>query len=110
VTRNRALVAMSLGYALPTNAPNYGINVSNSMPATRMDIDLQGNGLNDKFIAAFHGTSRDSKLWPIENWVGLGKLLAQQNLNLALPWANEIEFKRANEIANQLKNATVLQN
>jgi heptosyltransferase-1 len=103
VTRNRALMAMSLGYMPPKNAPDYGINVSNSMPAS-----LMGIGLQTGTIIALHGTSRDSKLWPIENWVGLGKLLAQQNLNLALPWANEAEFKRANEIANQLKNATVL--
>jgi heptosyltransferase-1 len=103
VTRNRALVAMSLGYAVPTNAPDYGINVSNSMSADRMDIGLQGS-----YIIALHGTSRESKLWPIENWVDLGKLLALQNLNLALPWANEAEFKRANEIAKQLKNAIVL--
>jgi heptosyltransferase I len=103
VTRNRALVAMSLGYAVPTNAPDYGINVSNSTSADRMDIGLQGS-----YIIALHGTSRESKLWPIENWVDLGKLLALQNLNLALPWANEAEFKRANEIAKQLKNAIVL--
>lgn len=67
-----------------------------------MDIGLQRST-----IIALHNTSRDSKLWPIENWVGLGKLLAQHNLNLALPWANEVEFKRANEIAKQLQNTQV---
>jgi heptosyltransferase-1 len=106
ITRNRALVAMSLGYAPATNAPNYGIsskNIQINGSGSRMDTGLQADT-----IIALHGTSRDSKLWPIESWVGLGKQLAQQNLKLALPWANEIEFKRANEIANQLKNATVL--
>jgi heptosyltransferase I len=111
VTRNRALAAMSLGYVPPTNAPDYGIKkheisskkIQNNGSATGMDISLQtGN------IIALHGTSRDSKLWPIENWADLGKLLAQQNLNLVLPWANEVEFKRANEIAKQLDNASVL--
>ena len=68
-----------------------------------MDIGLQGS-----YIIALHGTSRDSKLWPTAYWVDLGRQLAQQNLNLALPWANEAEFTRAGEIAKQLQNATVL--
>jgi heptosyltransferase I len=108
VTRNRALVAMSLGYAIPTNAPDYGIASKISTPGKLMDIASQSISLNDSYIIALHGTSRDSKLWPIENWVNLGRELAQQNLNLALPWANVAEFARANLIANQLTNATVL--
>ena len=112
VTRNRTLCAMSLNYALPTNAPDYGIaklgiSTLNSLPASRMDIGLQGIKLSN-YIIALHGTSRDSKLWSIENWVDLGRALAEKNLNLALPWANEAEQARANAIASQLKNATVL--
>ena len=108
VTRNRALVAMSLGYALPSNAPDYGINVSNSMSANRMDIGSQSIDLKQDYVIALHGTSRDSKLWPVENWVELGKALAKQNLNLVLPWASDAELTRANQIASQLENATVL--
>ena len=106
VVRNRTLAALSLGYAPPTNAPDYGISVThskNNASASRMDIGLQGS-----YIIALHGTSRDSKLWPTAYWVDLGRQLAQQNLNLALPWANEAEFTRAGEIAKQLQNATVL--
>ena len=112
VTRNRALVAMSLGYAIPTNVPDYGINSTNNTPASRIDIGLQAcpQALKSlgNYIVALHGTSRDSKLWPVENWVDLGRELAKQNLNLALPWANDVEFKRANTIASQLQNAIVL--
>jgi heptosyltransferase I len=108
VTRNRALCAMSLGYEIPTNAPDYGISVSNSMPADRMDTASQSIDLKHDYVIALHGTSRDSKLWPVENWVNLGKELAKQNLNLALPWASEAELARANLIANQLNNVTVL--
>ena len=112
VTRNRALVAMSLGYAIPTNVPDYGINSTNNTPASHIDIGLQAcpQALKSlgNYIVALHGTSRDSKLWPVENWVDLGRELAKQNLNLALPWANDVEFKRANTIASQLQNAIVL--
>ncbi len=112
VTRNRALAAMSLGYAVPTNAPDYGLESKNSMPANRSAIGSQGINFNvdlkTDYIIALHGTSRDSKLWPVENWVGLGGELAKQNLQLALPWANNAELVRANLIASQLKNTTVL--
>jgi heptosyltransferase-1 len=78
-------------------------NIQNNGSAALMDIGLQG-----RTVIALHGTSRVSKLWPTGNWVSLGKLLAQQNLNLVLPWENEVECKRANEIATQLDNASVL--
>ncbi len=121
VTRNRVLCAISLGYQIPTNAPNYGIAIKNDGSATLMDIDSQvytgitlSSGIDlaqlieNKYVIAFHGTSRDSKLWAIENWVNLGRELAKQNLNLALPWASNAELIRANLIAKQLNNATVL--
>ncbi len=106
VVRNRTLAALSLGYAPPIDAPDYGIsakNTKNNTSGSLIDIGLQGD-----YIIALHGTSRDSKLWPVQCWAELGTQLARQNFNLALPWANEVEFSRAKEIAQQLQNATVL--
>lgn len=103
VTRNRILCAMSLGYEVPTNAPDYGIAASTNATNTHMEIGLQSS-----YIIGLHGTSRDSKLWPVEHWVDLGRALAKQNLNLALPWASDAEFTRATQIASALSNATVL--
>ena len=112
VTRNRALVAMSLGYEIPKNAPDYGINPIIDASLSRIDTGLQAcTGVilsRGDYIIALHGTSRDSKLWPIENWLDLGRELAKQNLNLALPWASEAELTRAKQIASQLKNTIVL--
>ena len=113
VTRNRALCALSLGYAMPTNAPDYGIeshgiSIQNNAPASLIAIGLDIGGLQADYIIALPGTSRDSKLWPVANWVELGRELAKKNLNIALPWASEAEFSRASEIAKQLKNAFVL--
>jgi heptosyltransferase-1 len=107
VTRNRALCALSLGYEIPTDAPDYGL------PTERMAIDLntkasQSDDLNSSYLIALHGTSRDSKLWPIAHWVELGKQLAQQNLNMVLPWASDAERARAIIISKQLSNAIVL--
>ncbi len=106
VIRNRTLAAKSLGYAPPTNVPNYGISqheASDNASENLIDIGSLGN-----YIIALHGTSRDSKLWPVANWVVLGKALLNLNLNLVLPWASVAEQQRANEIASQLSNAKVL--
>ena len=111
VTRNRALLAMSLGYEIPKNAPDYGINPIIDASVSPIDAGMQEcTGVilsSGDYIIALHGTSRDSKLWPVENWMDLGRELAKQNLSLALPWASEAELARANAIASQLKNAQV---
>ena len=97
VTRNRALVALSLGFAAPTNAPDYGI----SAPKCALTLP-------EKYIVALHSTSRNSKLWPTQYWADLGKQLAQQNLSLVLPWASDAEHLRAQAIAQQVTGSIVL--
>ena len=103
VARNRELVAHALGYEIPKTAPNYGITLKDDASESRMAIGFQAD-----YIVALHGTSRDSKLWPVANWVALGNALADKSLNLVLPWASDVELQRANEITGQLSNAKVL--
>ena len=113
VVRNRTLAALSLGYEIPKNAPDYGIekqgiekhgiSIQSNASVSRMDIASHGD-----YIIALHGTSRDSKLWPVAHWVALGKALADKKLNLVLPWASDAELARANAIASHLTNANVL--
>lgn len=98
VARNRTLAALALGYPIPSGLPNYGITVA-------MQSQL---ALKTPYIVGLHGTSRDSKLWPIEHWVALGKKLTELQIGLILPWASEAELKRAELIASALSNATVL--
>jgi len=98
VHRNRTLVALSLGYPIPNGAPDYGIQATS-------ELDF---ALNTPYVVGLHGTSRDSKLWPTEYWIGLGTQLAEHQLNLVLPWASDAEFKRAQHIAGRLSNAIVL--
>lgn len=102
VMRNRALCALSLGYAIPTDAPDYG------MPTERMAIHPHTSDLQADYMIALHGTSRDSKLWPVEHWVALGKQLALQNLNMVLPWASDAEHARATVISQQVPDSVVL--
>ena len=97
VTRNRALVALSLGFVAPTNAPDYGIS------APKCELTLP-----EKYIVALHSTSRNSKLWPTQHWVDLGQQLQLQNLSLVLPWASDQEHLRAEVIAKQVLGSVVL--
>ena len=97
VVRNRMLVAMSLGFAPPTDAPDYGLS------AQTLSIDLQ---LPKIYVMGLHGTSKDSKLWPEQHWVALAQSLAP--LPLLLPWANATEQTRAQRIAKATTNVQVL--
>lgn len=97
VTRNRKLVAMSLGYPIPKTRPEYGIQAGN------IDLDLP-----KPFIMGFHATSRESKRWAESQWIKFGQHLAQLKHYLILPWGNNIEFEQATHIANRLENGIVL--
>ena len=98
VNRNRTLAALSLNYAPPANAPDYGIQATNNINET----------LNKPFVIALHGTSRDSKLWPQEHWIDLANALKDRQLNMLLPWSNPAELLRAEQIAKGLENTIVL--
>jgi heptosyltransferase-1 len=98
VTRNRQLAALALGYTLDDALPDYGIPRS---------VDRY-QGLPQQYVVGLHGTSRDSKLWPVEQWIALGKTLARQDLPLILPWGGEAERLRAEQISAAVPNAVVL--
>jgi heptosyltransferase I len=83
---------------VPNSLPQYGIEASSDFAVS----------MPSPYVIGFHGTSRDSKLWPTDHWIALGLALNAQGLHLALPWATVSEFDRANIIASVLPNATVL--
>ncbi len=98
VTRNRQLAAYALGYVLDEAPPDYGIpRAKDRYP-----------GLPQQYVVGLHGTSRDSKLWPVAQWIVLGNTLAGRDLPLILPWGNEAEHLRAGQIAAAVPHAVVL--
>ncbi len=98
VTRIRTLMALSLGYPVPQDLPDYGLK-SDQAVVTDLPEALQ---LPARFWIALHATSRDSKLWPEEHWVALGQHYAAQGLAMCLPWASAEEKARAERIALQV--------
>lgn len=98
VVRNRALAAMSVGYAPPDEAPDYGIQAKN----------ISTSITDSPYVMGLHGTSRDSKLWPAANWIALAQTLDSMRLKLVLPWASAAELTRAQHIASVAHNVMVL--
>lgn len=94
VVRMRTLAALALGYAVPQDAPAYGLT---TRPETPQAVFL-----------ALHATSRDSKLWPETSWVSLGQHYAALGIHMWLPWASAAEKARAERIAAQVPQAQVL--
>ena len=98
VWRNRELFAQVFGYVMPETQV-FGLTVPE---AGRL------KSLEQLYYAALHATSRDSKLWPVENWRALlQKLNEEQQCNIYLPWGNEAEKTRAKQIADGLPFAIV---
>lgn len=100
VQRNRILAALALNYAIPQSLPDYGLASCRHAPG---ELPLP-----DDYVVFLHGTSRDSKLWPVSHWVALAEKLKSYQLQVLLPWSNPAEQKRAQEIAAQSTNVTVL--
>lgn len=98
VWRNRELFAQVFGYVMPETQV-FGLTVPE---AGRL------KNLAQPYYAALHATSRDSKLWPVENWRALlQKLNEEQQCNIYLPWGSEAEKTRAEQIADGLPFAIV---
>jgi heptosyltransferase-1 len=100
VQRNRALAALALKYPIPQSLPDYGLG-----NLTSQEINLE---LPRDYVVFLHGTSRESKLWPVSHWVTLAEKLKQFNLQVVLPWSNPSEENRAKDIAAQSSNVHVL--
>ena len=98
VLRNRLLFSQVFDYELPANL-RFGVQV----PADGVLQDLCS-----PYYVALHATSRDSKLWRQQNWLGLmQKLHERDGAHIYLPWGNPEELVRAQEMAAELPFAHV---
>lgn len=98
VERNRQLVAKVLGYELD-QAPSYGLHGLEAAP----NMALQA-----PYVICLHATSRDDKLWREENWLALGKWLAEKGICCVFPSGSERERERATRLATGVPGAQAL--
>lgn len=89
--RSRVLVGAVLGKPVE-GPPRYGLHASKRVFRSATPT-----------VAFVHGTSRDDKLWPVPNWVQLGKRVIEAGWRIGLPQGNEMEQTRAELIAAGLQ-------
>jgi len=99
VPRIRQLAAQALGYTIPGNLPDYGIAST---------ADISALHLPENYVVGLHGSSRDSKLWPVDHWIALAEHLHAKGLALVLPWGSQAEHERALDIAAKSAQTVVL--
>ncbi|HDS9360904.1 TPA: lipopolysaccharide heptosyltransferase RfaC [Enterobacter chengduensis] len=99
VERIRELFAKSLGYAKPDAQGDYAI-------AQR--FLLEGEDAQKPYFIFLHATTRDDKHWPESHWKALIQLLADQDIEIRLPWGAPHEEARAKRLAEGSPNVMVL--
>jgi len=95
VLRNRQLAAAALGYRVG-DVTDYGLSGLNRSKISSVP-----------YCVLLHGTSRADKLWSADAWIELGGRLASHGFMCVLPWGDEAERKRSEQIAASLGNASV---
>jgi len=98
IIRMRSIFSHIFNYELPQTVPEYGL-----LRQQFMDPAVENN-----YLVFLHGTTWDTKLWPEEYWLSLACLAAQAGLKVKLLWGNALEQERAQRLAAQAENITVL--
>jgi len=108
VERNRRLLALALGYGQPAGAPDYGLQGLSARLRQQAGFATALPRLPGHYVVGLHGTSRADKEWPQGHWVLLAQTLAAAAYPLLLPWGNEHEHQRAQQIAQAAPGTLVL--
>lgn len=104
VQRARDLCAKALGYQIS----NFNVHFISFGLLGEVFIGYYAINNIAKSVIFAHGSSRQDKLWPIDNWVELGRRLHEEGLYVALMHGSDAEEHRSKSIASQLPNAQVL--
>ncbi|UUY09935.1 lipopolysaccharide heptosyltransferase I [Pseudomonas sp. J452] len=95
--RTRQLFAQALGYQLPAEIGDYGL-----------DRAAMADASQAPYLLFLHGTTWASKHWPEADWRALAERMAGQGWAVRLPWGNETEKARAERIVAGIDGAAVL--
>ena len=100
IARVRELFARSLQYHYDRDLVDYGVE------RHRMGIDPLAARENK--LVFLHGTTWESKHWPMRYWRRLAKIAAAQGFRVVLPWGTDQERTRAEFIARGIDAVQVL--
>ena len=96
VERCRRLMALHLGYALPTTRPDFGLLAPSPQAVADDHPPWRAPVLSAALIPC---ASRPEKLWPEAHWIAMGQHLRSKRLTPVLVWGNDEERGRAERIA-----------
>jgi len=97
ILRLRQLLAQSLQYPLPENAPIvYGLN---TQAWSKPSLVTEQFAENDYWVF-LHGTTWETKYWPEDYWIELLQKANALGKKVILPWGNQEEHQRALRIAS----------
>jgi heptosyltransferase I len=100
VDRVRQLFSRALQYSYDENLIDYGLDVS------RIDPDHVSGP--SKQVVFLHGTTWATKHWPEHYWRHLAHIAAEAGYEVLIPWGNQEEKHRAEFIARNNDQVTVL--
>lgn len=86
IERLRRLFALALGYPMPADPPDYGLNFSSDQAA------------GVQRLVFLHGTTWPSKHWPEPYWADLAQIATQEGFEVVLPWGDPDDRLRAERI------------
>lgn len=98
IERVRQLLAAAFDYSFEPNV-DFGLQVQRPE-----DLPIKAN---KPYAVFLHGTNWVSKIWPVEYWQALASQLINQGFSVLIPWGDEQEQQRAQQIAES-SNAIVL--
>lgn len=87
VTRMRALFAGVLDYSVPTSPPNFNLQ------------SFKYESGVPPYVVFLHGTTWETKLWPLRYWQQLVKLVTDAGYDVHMTGGNDEEMSRAYRIA-----------
>jgi heptosyltransferase I len=102
VERVRDLFSRAFNYAIDLRQCDYGLDVRRFMHGA----DVQ---TRTPYVMFFHGTTWESKLWPVQYWQQLAQLANAAGYGVKVLWGNALERDRAHAIAGAAANVTVLE-
>ncbi len=91
IERVRELFSRTFKYNYDKNTIDYGIDQAR--------IGINPDLRNLKQLVFLHGTTWKTKQWPDQYWKRLSRLATVQGFEVLLPWGNEQERSRAENIA-----------
>ncbi|WFP65449.1 lipopolysaccharide heptosyltransferase I [Mesorhizobium sp. WSM4904] len=98
IERTRRLFGLVLGYQ-----PDLSTLASGIVPPAGGLTGVEG-----KTAFLLHGTSREDKKWPVEDWIEAARQLVARQFTPVVTWSNEAEKRVAEAIAGAVPGAVLI--